>query len=138
MTWEEIIKQYLRLFILVIETAGDQTSNDIYKDVAKFVDSNQDGIQNLINTGGIPFENVVVYLSSLVVLNVHGDRIVSDSFGSEDFQEKAELGKDLVVDIYKRYLAGPTEKFLKKNGLPPIGDNIEEHVSTIFCKEELK
>lgn len=134
MTWEQIIREYLKLFILVIETAGDQTSNSQYKAIQKTIDRNQECVQRVIDTGGIDFEIVVGLFCSMVILSIHGDRLVINDTNGEETMEKIKLSKELLEDLYQRYLKKPTEQFLRKNGLPPMADNITEVVESIFSK----
>lgn len=135
MTWEELVRAYIRMFVLVMETAGDQTGNSTYKEVQHYIDENPSGIQQLIdNDEAISFEEVILFLISLIVLNVHGDKVVSDKLIEFDVAKSEEAGR-LIDDLYQRYLKGPTDAFMKKNGMPPVEDKISNIISTIFYKQ---
>lgn len=123
MTYEELIRKYVSLFILVIEVAGDTTNNKYYRDVALYVERNENLIQTLIDRE-VGFPQFISTIISVVLLQIHDDSICG--------YENTKKANELIEDLYIRYLRTPTNKFMKENGLKPIRSLIEVGHSTLL------
>ena len=117
MTFEELVSEYIKLFILIIETVGQDIGNKIYQNVSNILkeDDSIKAIQSLIDNE-VPFFIVVSTLEAIVLCKLHN---------SKDLYENNIL-QGLVGDMWERYLKLPSNKFFRKNGLPTI-DRIDEN-----------
>lgn len=111
MTAEELFPEYEKLFKLVIETAGQENGNEIYKNVYNIIDENREIINRSIEDD-IPFNVFVSLLAFLVIKEVHGIEKLSEM---DD-----ENLKGLIDSMFKLYLEKPTRKFTSKYGLPVV------------------
>lgn len=111
MTAEELFPEYEKLFKLVIETAGQENGNEIYKNVYNIIEKNKEAINRSIEDD-IPFNVFVSLLDFLVIKEVHGVEKLSK-------MDDEEL-KGLIDSMFKLYLEKPTRKFTSKYGLPVV------------------
>ena len=118
MTFEELVREYVKLFILIIETVGQDVGNKIYQNVSNILkeDDSEKAIQSLIDNE-VPFFVVVSTLETIVLCKLHN---------SKDLYENNNILQGLVGDMWERYLKLPSNRFFRKNGLPTI-NRIDEN-----------
>lgn len=112
MEYEVLIREYIKCFILVIETIGQANGNKRYQDVGNIVMRNKEQIEFLIKQE----PPVTVLINALIVMLIGEIHDSSEVSGVENIPQL----NDLVDDLYLRYLEGPTNKFMKKYGMPII------------------
>lgn len=123
MTYREIAEKYIDLFVLVMETAGDMTNNQSYKNIEKTLKNSYSEINKAIDDE-VDFGMFIVILITAALLDIHK---------IEDLYEKDEDEMyDLISDMWNRYLKKPTRKFLAQNGMKLID---ELHYSSIVFKK---
>lgn len=111
MTARELYEKYKDIFILVMETAGEETGNEVYKNAGSIINSQK--FTRLINEAldsGCNFNFVIVQMILALVLNIHN---------LDDLNEK-DLMKDYGTPIFELYLKKPTRVFCQRNGVPVI------------------
>jgi hypothetical protein len=113
MDYEELLREYIKLYVLVMETVGQATNNKKYQKVGESVLRNKKEIDKIIEDEP-PFSTAVGYLIVTLLQDIHDN---SDIAGYENVQTLNYF----VDDLYIRYLEKPTNKFLKKHGMPTIG-----------------
>ena len=109
MTAKELFPKYVEIFELVIEQAGEDTGNKVYKNISKVILDNKDKIESSIEND-VPFSLFVTVLIMIVLLEVHTPEKL-DKMSKEDT-------KVLMDDLFDRYLKKPTRKFTASYGLP--------------------
>lgn len=112
MDYEELLREYIKLYVLVMETVGQATNNKKYQKVGESVLRNKKEIDKIIEDEP-PFSTAVGYLIVTLLQDIHDN---SDIAGYENVQTLNYF----VDDLYMRYLEKPTNKFLKKHGMPTI------------------
>ena len=112
MDYEELLREYIKLYVLVIETVGQATNNKKYQKVGESVLRNKKEIDKIIEDEP-PFSTAVGYLIVTLLQDIHDN---SDIAGYENVQTLNYF----VDDLYMRYLEKPTNKFLRKHGMPTI------------------
>lgn len=112
MTTEEIVKEYKKRFILIIETKGEELDNSVYKNVEKVLSE-----ENLVEfekkeiIGDAPLEFFIsTYIMALLVAMYGADKL-----SGEFLQEREEYKY-----IYEHYLKDMTNKFTSQYGLPQV------------------
>jgi hypothetical protein len=114
LTTEELFREYIKLFKLIVETAGYTVNNKSYLEVEKILEKEEKNIKLTIEQD-IPFTPFVATLIFYVILDIHGiENLEGD--------EKIDKIKELIDDFWERYLKRPTRKFTSKYGLPNVGD----------------
>lgn len=114
LTTEELFREYVKLFKLLVETAGYTVKNKSYLEVERILQKQEKNIKATIEDD-IPFTPFVATLIFYVILDIHGaDRL--------EGVEKTEEVKNLIDDFWERYLKRPTRKFTSKYGLPEVRD----------------
>lgn len=125
MTYREVAEKYIDLFILVMETAGDVTNNQSYKNIEQTLKNNRSELDKAIDDE-VDFGMFIVILITTILLDVHK---------IEDLYEKSEDEMyGLISDMWDRYLKIPTRKFLTQNGMKLID---ELHYSSIVFKRNI-
>ena len=125
MTYREVAEKYIDLFILVMETAGDVTNNQSYKNIEQTLKNNRSELDKAIDDE-VDFGMLIVILITTILLDVHK---------IEDLYEKSEDEMyGLISDMWDRYLKIPTRKFLTQNGMKLID---ELHYSSIVFKKNI-
>lgn len=115
MTVQEILDKYLDLFVLIMESAGEKTDNEYYKNVKQILDNHKSVVDDMIEkTPIIPFELVVVMYISFLVEEIHG----ADRLANSDDEEI----DNYINSMWNLYLKKPTRRFTAKYGLEPIDD----------------
>lgn len=112
MDYEELLREYIKLYVLVMETVGQATNNKKYQKVGESVLRNKKEIDKIIEDEP-PFSTAVGYLIVILLQDIHDN---SDIAGYENVQTLNYF----VDDLYMRYLEKPTNKFLRKHGMPTI------------------
>lgn len=123
MTTKELYYKYKDVFILVLESAGEETSNSVYKDAERIVRENEENVLALIDRG-VSFSLVITSMVAAVVVEVHG----KEKLANQDISE-------YIYTLFDIYLKKPTRSFCTQNGVPVIKD-INEWTS-ILRKIEL-
>jgi hypothetical protein len=111
MTARELYEKYKEVFILVMETAGEETGNEVYKNVESIINSEK--FTTLINEAldsGCRLDFVIVQMVIALVLNIHN---------LEDLSE-GDLMKEYGIPMFELYLKKPTRVFCQRNGVPVI------------------
>lgn len=112
MDYEELLREYIKLYVLVMETVGQATNNKKYQKVGESVLRNKKEIDKIIEDEP-PFSTAIGYLIVTLLQDIHDN---SDIAGYENVQTLNYF----VDDLYMRYLEKPTNKFLRKHGMPTI------------------
>lgn len=111
MTLPEISKKFLERFVLVLEAVGDETGNTSYKNVEKIIheEENEEMIQGAIDDD-VDFRIFVTICIFTILKDIHGvEKLYSIG--------EIEL-KELVDDLFVRYLKKPIRQFSSTYGLP--------------------
>lgn len=109
MTTEEVYREYINRFILIIEAAGEETNNSSYMNVEKVLSENETIIDQLIQDDA-PFDVFVSALIVVLLVDIHDLDTLSDL----DQEEVTKLAESM----YVLYLKRPTKKFAAKYGIP--------------------
>src|SRR5574344_1755684 len=112
MDYEELLRGYIKIFVLVLEAVGQKYGNKAYQEVGKCVIDNEDLIQDIIDKEP-DFHEAVTLLITTLLLKIHEK---SELFGWEN---KENLNY-LLNDLYNRHLKEATNKYLKRIGMPVI------------------
>lgn len=113
MTTKEIYQKYKEVFILVMETAGEETGNKVYKDVEKIL--NKNSFKKVINQAAEQDVPLPVFICICIVTllgEIHGP----DKLSEMDMEESYKLADFM----FQNYLKKPTRKFTSTYGLPVI------------------
>ena len=113
MTTKEIYRKYEEVFILVMETAGEETNNQAYKDVERILKDKV--FAKSINQAIEDEAPIQVFISLCIVAllkEIHGVDELSDMTEDETYE--------LADYIFQHYLRKPTRKFTSTYGLPVI------------------
>jgi hypothetical protein len=122
LTTEELFREYVKLFKLLVETAGYTVKNKSYLEVERILQKQEKNIKATIEDD-IPFTPFVATLIFYIILDIHGaDRL--------EGVEKTEEVKNLIDDFWERYLKRPTRKFTSKYGLPEVRD-LETYITVL-------
>lgn len=124
MTYKEIADKYIDLFILVIETAGDLTNNQSYKNIENIVKKSKKELDRAIEDE-VDFGMFIVILITSALLDIHSLEDLSNKDADEMYI--------LISDMWNRYLKKPTRKFLAQNGMKLID---ELNYSSIIFKRD--
>lgn len=125
MTYKEIADKYIDLFVLIIETAGDVTNNQSYKNIENTVKKNRKELDKAIEDE-VDFGMFIVILITTALLDIHSLEDLSDKNEDEMYT--------LISDMWDRYLKKPTRKFLAQNGMKLIDEL--NYSSIIFKRNE--
>lgn len=125
-TTEELFREYIKLFTLIVETAGQTEGNRSYSEITRILEENEHVVKKVIEEE-MPFTPFVATLIFLVVEDVHGAQKLSG-------EESVEIIKPLVDDFYVRYIKKPTRKFTAKYGLPAV-ENLNTYIS-LYMKQK--
>ena len=112
MTMHQILEDYKKRFIIVMETVGETMNNDSYKRVEKIVSNKVgDNEESLIDCGA-PFGVFVVFYISLLLADIHGPEVVASW---EDVASRKEC-----KSIYNNFLKEITDNFTRQYGLEKV------------------
>lgn len=129
MTITELFPKYVELFILVMEAAGQKTGNAYYTNVEKIIkrEDSKAFIEGFLKQDP-PFPVMITILEFLLIKEMRGIE------GAEELS--IDSGKDLVDDMFERYLKKPTRKFTSTYGLSPVVELDTYFKVIIKTKEE--
>lgn len=115
MTYEEIVLEYRKLFIMLVEKAGRDTGNTSYLNVEKILkEKNIEKLERDLIQGEPDF--VIVVCSYLVVL-------FCDIYGISGVENwDLEKSSTKLSEFYQEFLKKATIKFCEKYGLEPFED----------------
>ena len=126
MTVEEIYKEYKKLFVLIMETAGQETNNSVYVKSEEILKKHDNLFKQHIEQDA-PFEVFVTSCMVVLIMEIHGLEKLSD------LDEKETT--NLVKSMYDMYLKRPTKKFASKYGLPFDGEFGNKYIKVIKAYE---
>mgnify|MGYP003550851911 CR=1 FL=1 len=129
MDYEELLRGYIKIFVLVLEAVGQKYGNKAYQEVGKCVIDNEDLIQDIIDKEP-DFHEAVTLLITTLLLKIHEK---SELFGWEN---KENLNY-LLNDLYNRHLKEATNKYLKRIGMPVI-DQLSDYGSLTLFEQKKK
>ena len=112
MDYEQLLREYIKRFVLVMETVGQATNNKKYMEVGKCIEDNKDIINQIIQWEP-DFNQAIGMLIISLLMTIHEK---DEMIGWENTQRVNYY----IDDLYTRYLEKPTNAFLKKNGMPTI------------------
>ena len=112
MTTEEIVKEYKKRFILIIETKGEELDNTFYKDIENILsEENLAEFEKDEIISDAPLECfIATYLMALLVA----------MYGVEKLNGEFLHERDEYKFIYEHYLRDMTNKFTSQYGLPQV------------------
>lgn len=128
MTYKEIAEKYIDLFVLIIETAGDVTNNQSYKNIEHIVEKSRKGVLDKAIEDEVDFGMFIVLLITAALMDIHPLEDLSNKDEDEMYV--------LISDMWDRYLKKPTRKFLTQNGMKLIDELT--YSSVIFKKDKNK
>ena len=115
MTYEDIVHEYRKLFIMLVEKAGRETGNTSYQRVEEILKEKNVGKleEGLIQSEP---EFVIIVCSYLVLL-------FCDIYGIEGVENwDQEMSATKISEFYHEFLKGATIRFCEKYGLEPFDD----------------
>ena len=115
MTYEEIVSEYKKLFIMLVEKAGHETGNPHYLRIEETFKKHSSGKmeQSLIENEP---EFVIIVCSFLVLL-------FCDIYGIDNVEDwDQEKSGSKISEFYREFLKKGTTKFCEKYGLEPFDD----------------
>ena len=113
MTTREIYQKYEEIFVLVMETAGEETGNKVYKETEKIL--NESNFKKVIDQAieqEIPLPVFICMCIITLLEKIHG----ADKLIEMDIDESYKLADFM----FQNYLKKPTRKFTSTYGLPVI------------------
>lgn len=115
MTYEEVVKEYRKLFVMLVEKAGRETGNTSYLRVEKILEEkNSERLEKRLIEDEPSF--VIIVCSYLILL-------FCDIYGLKGVEEwDLDTGAEKVSEFYRLYLKNATIKFCEKYGLEPFDD----------------
>lgn len=126
MSYEETLKSWERIFILVMESTDDP----VYKKAEEII--NKESTQKLIKS----LVEDEVYLP--YAIGGYIAMMIVEAQGPERLEELSlDEMEERIDDFWNRYLKKPTRAFTTKNGLPPV-DQESLRVSCKFIKKNEK
>jgi len=128
MTYKEIAEKYIDLFVLIIETAGDVTNNQSYKNIEHIVEKSRKEVLDKAIEDEVDFGMFIVLLITAALMDIHSLEDLSNKDEDEMYV--------LISDMWDRYLKKPTRKFLTQNGMKLIDELT--YSSVIFKKDKNK
>lgn len=115
MTYEDIVHEYRKLFIMLVEKAGRETGNTSYQRVEEILKEKkvEKLEEELIQSEP---EFVIIVCSYLVLL-------FCDIYGIEGVENwDQEMSATKLSEFYHEFLRGATIRFCEKYGLEPFDD----------------
>lgn len=120
LTTKELFEEYIKLFKLIVESAGEVTRNKNYLNVEKIIEANRKNIDQVIEMD-IQFSPFVASLIFYIILDVHGGL---EKLSGADNIDKVNF---YINDFWERYLKKPTWRFTSKHGLPKV-ENLNTYI----------
>lgn len=94
LTTEELFREYIKLFTLIVETAGQTEGNKSYKEVTRVLKENEHIVKKIIEEE-MSFTPFVASLIFFIIKDIHGTEKLSG-------ENSMETIKPLVDDFYVR------------------------------------
>ena len=115
MTYEEIIHEYRKLFVMLVEKAGRETGNTSYLRVEEILkEKNADKLEERLIADEPRF--VIVVCSYLILL-------FCDIYGIEGVEKwDKDMSASKLSEFYHVFLKKATIRFCEKYGLEPFDD----------------
>lgn len=85
LTTEELFREYIKLFTLIVETAGQTEGNKSYKEVTRVLKENEHIVKKIIERE-VSFTPFVAFLIFFVIKDVHGIEKLSGENSIEDYK----------------------------------------------------
>lgn len=115
MTTQEIVREYKKIFILVIESAGEQLNNSSYKNVEELLSTDDvKRFEEDLDNCPRPLDTLIALYISVILVDIYENKI--SEWG--DLIQRVEC-----YSIYNNYLKAITDKFTKSVGLPTVDLN---------------
>lgn len=127
MTMNQILEEYKKQFIIVIETVGEIQKNSSYKNVESILKKRLNNNENSLIDHGAPFGVFVVLYISFLLADIHGPEVVATW---EDVADREECRA-----IYDNYLKEVTDNFTRKYGLEKVDLNKIKFVFRLVSDE---
>lgn len=119
MTYEEIIKEYKKLFIMIVEKAGRDTGNTSYLQVEKILNK-----EDLLKAEKHLIEQEPEFI---IIVCFYPIFLFWDIYGIKKIEEwDFKKGNEKLKEFYNTFLKSSTIKFCEKYGIEPIED-LEDH-----------
>jgi hypothetical protein len=129
MTYEEIIKEYKKLFILLVEKAGRDTGNTSYLQVEKILNK-----EDILKCEKKLLEQEPEFI---IIVCFYPIFLFCDIYGMEKIENwDHEKGNEKLREFYNTFLKNPTIKFCEKYGIEPIEDIGDSGFKLISLKKD--
>lgn len=125
MILSDIAENYKKVFILCMESAGNDTGNTAYLGCEDIINNSKVYIQKAIDDG-VDFKIYVSILITTVLSEIHG----FDKLENND----PSVNGQLLEDLFQRYLWKATRTFSVRNGLPVL-NKLELEFKLIVLKD---
>ena len=115
MTYQEIITEYRKLFVMLVEKAGRETGNTSYQKVDEIM--KKMGADKMEERFIQDEPDFIIVICSYIVF------LFCDIYGIKKVEEwDRELSAKKLSEFYKTFLKGPTIRFCEKYGLESFED----------------
>lgn len=115
MTYKEVVQEYRKLFIMLVEKAGRETGNTSYQNIEKVLKDMK--VENMEKSLVDKEPEFVVVVCSYLVL------MFCDIYGKEKVREwDEEESAQKLSEFYETFLKKSTMRFCEKYGLEPFDD----------------
>lgn len=133
MTSEDLLKEYKKIFILVVETAGEELGNDSYRKVEELL--NTDTVkkieEQLLSYDEFPLDLLIVSYVFTILIDTHTEEEIDSWCDVAPLTKRKEF-----LFLYDNYLKKPTRSFTAQMGLPSVTINEDLFVHRIKCKRK--
>ena len=124
MDYEQLLREYIKLFVLVMETVGQTTNNKKYMEVGKCIDEFEETIKQIIDWEP-EFNQAIGLLIISLLMTIHSKYEIAG-------WENTQRVNYYIDDLYERYLRKPTDAFLRKRGMPTIAKLSDHGLFTLI------
>jgi hypothetical protein len=122
MTTGEIVKEYKKRFILIIETKGEELNNKFYKNIENILDG--EFCKTIEEDSIVKDAPLEIFIATYLV------SLLMEMYGLDKFDGEYITERDEYKFIYDHYLKSMTDKFTSQYGLPSV--NMERIGFRIF------
>lgn len=112
MNYQKAFDDYIKLFILIVESVGQRSGNKKYQEVEKIIKRDRSRMEEFIEKDP-PFAMAIGVLIISLLTEIHG-------LGSLSGYSNAGKVNTMVDDFYIHYLKDATNKFLLDLGEEPL------------------
>lgn len=112
MNYQKAFDDYIKLFILIVESVGQRSGNKKYQEVEKIIKRDRSRMEEFIEKDP-PFAMAIGVLIVSLLTEIHG-------LGSLSGYSNAGKVNTMVDDFYIHYLKDATNKFLLDLGEEPL------------------